>query len=89
MLDEYGDIPGQVGAQYATMDTVLPDRNIHHNGTSTHGTQGAVTFWMYNPPYAHPRGVVPKNGVRCGICKSNMTGYDHCPGCFRHRLAEA
>jgi hypothetical protein len=48
MSDEYGDVPGMPGTHYAEMDTVLPDKIIHHRGTS-HGANGSITFWMYGP----------------------------------------
>jgi hypothetical protein len=48
VIDEYGDVPGQGGSQYATMDTVLPEANSHVRGTFP-GTGGALTFWMMQP----------------------------------------
>ena len=79
MQDEYGDIPGQGGNQYATLDTVLPEKDLHHQGTIP-GPGGALTFWLYNPPMVKP-GVQ----MRCGICKGDMSGFDSCPRCFGHR----
>jgi hypothetical protein len=52
MLDEYGDVPGESGVQYATMDTVLPDKDLHVNGTINRG--GNLEFWLTQP---RPRGV--------------------------------
>lgn len=52
-LDEYGDVPGQGGSQYATMDTVIPEANPHVRGTIP-GPGGRLTFWMTQP---RPRGV--------------------------------
>ena len=55
--DEYGDIPGQaVGSQYGTVDSILPDANLHVRGTIPRFRNGhAVTeFWMTAP---RPRGV--------------------------------
>ncbi len=82
-MDEYGDVPGQGGNQYATLDTVLPESNIHHQGTIP-GPGGRLTFWMYNPSKVKV-GV----GLRCGVCKTNMTGLKHCPRCYRHRNGDA
>jgi hypothetical protein len=51
MIDEYGDAPNEKGSHLATIDTVLPDKMIHHRGTS-HGPGGSTTFWLYGPrPY--------------------------------------
>jgi len=46
--DEYGDIPGHGGNQYATMDTVLPEANPHVGGTitRTRGGRQVTEFWM-------------------------------------------
>ena len=46
--DEYGDIPGQADNQYATMDTVLPDANLHVRGTIPR-SGGRLEFWMTSP----------------------------------------
>ena len=51
--DEYGDIPGQGGNQWATMDTVLPDRDLHVAGTVL-GPGGKLTFWLTAP---RPKGM--------------------------------
>jgi hypothetical protein len=51
-LDEYGDVPGQGGAQYATMDTMLPDKNLHHSNTGH--KNGNITFWFYT---SRPEGI--------------------------------
>jgi len=77
MRDEYGDIPGQGGNRWATMDTVLPDKVVHVQGTS-HGPGGSVTFWMFNPQRKRCR-------IRCGICRRGMDGYRHCPYCYPRR----
>ena len=45
--DEYGDIPGQGGTRYATMDTVLPDHDIHTQGTIR--TSRGTRFWLTQP----------------------------------------
>jgi hypothetical protein len=47
MVDEYGDIPGQGGNQYAAIDTVIDDADPHVRGTMTRGT--SLTFWMVQP----------------------------------------
>lgn len=52
-VDEYGDLPGQGGTQYATMDTVLPDRDLHVGGT-LRGPGERLTFWLTQP---RPKGV--------------------------------
>jgi hypothetical protein len=51
-LDEYGDIPGQGGTQLATMDTMLPDKIVHHANTGH--SDGKTTFWLYT---GRPKGV--------------------------------
>ena len=51
--DEYGDIPGQGDSQYATMDTVLPDANLHVRGTIPR-KGGRTEFWLTSP---RPRGM--------------------------------
>ncbi len=43
-LDEYGDIPGQGGGQWATEETALEDHDIHTRGTVRTGR--GVQFWM-------------------------------------------
>lgn len=66
-----------MGNQWATMDTVLPEKMIRHNGTIP-GQGGKITFWMFNPPYYEEKPV-----IRCGICKEIMP-YEakHCPNCY-------
>ena len=46
-LDEYGDVPGRAGNQYATIDTVLPEKNLHVRGTINRG--GNFEIWMTTP----------------------------------------
>jgi hypothetical protein len=48
-MDEYGDMPGQGGTQLATMDTVLPDADVHTKGTIRKGSYGDIVFWMSTP----------------------------------------
>ena len=43
-LDEYGDIPGQGGSQWATEDTVIAEHDPHIGRTSR-GPKG-TSFWM-------------------------------------------
>lgn len=50
--DEYGDIPGEGGSQWATMDTVLPDADLHTRGSINRA--GNLEFWVTSP---RPRGV--------------------------------
>ncbi len=78
MLDEYGDIPGLGGSQYASLDTVLPEKDLHVQGTTLR-EGGRLTFWLFNPPGRPP--VL----LRCGICKGDMSGHDSCPSCFSYR----
>jgi hypothetical protein len=52
MVDEYGDIPGQGGNQYAAIDTMIDGANPHISGTIPHGT--SLTFWLSQP---RPRGM--------------------------------
>jgi len=77
-MDEYGDIPSRGGNQFATLDTVLPESQIHHQGTYQRG--GSLEFWLFNPPK-----VKKSVGLRCGVCKTAMSGLKHCPRCYRHR----
>ena len=72
--DEYGDIPGWGGTRYATMDTVLPEKAVHVQGTAR-GPGGRFIFHLFNPPFHKTRMV-------CGICKRDMSGYRHCPYCY-------
>jgi hypothetical protein len=51
--DEYGDIPGQGGAQYATADTILPDADLHVKGTMPR-SGGRLEFWLSQP---RPKGI--------------------------------
>ena len=44
--DEYGDIGKVPGAQWATMDTVLPGKDLHISGSLRKGTKGNIVFWM-------------------------------------------
>lgn len=48
--DEYGDIPGKAGNQYATMDTIRTDAeftDVHTKGSIRKGT--GTEFWMTSP----------------------------------------
>ena len=47
--DEYGDRGKQVGAQYATMDTVLPEKALHTDRTLRKGGADGLVFWMTEP----------------------------------------
>jgi hypothetical protein len=51
--DEYGDIPGQGGNQWAYDDSVIPESDLHIGGTMTYGG-GTISFWMTRP---RPQGV--------------------------------
>lgn len=51
--DEYGDIGRVSGTQWATMDTVLPQKDLHIANTKV-GPGGTVTFWLHQP---RPQGV--------------------------------
>ena len=42
--DEYGDIPGQGDNHWATPDTILPDADLHTEGSLRVG--GNIVFWM-------------------------------------------
>ena len=45
--DEYGDIPGRGGTKWATVDTILPDHDIHTQGTIR--TPTGTRFWLTQP----------------------------------------
>jgi hypothetical protein len=47
VIDEYGDVPGQGGSQYATVDTILPDTDLHTKGTIRR--RGNIEFWLTSP----------------------------------------
>jgi hypothetical protein len=70
-----------MGAEWATMDTVGTERDLHVKGTRLRGG-GKIDFWMFDPP------VVKPCRVRCGICKQGMDGYAHCPRCFLGKQVE-
>lgn len=55
LKDEYGDTPGQGGNQWATMESVLPDKDLHVSGTVP-GPGGRTTFWLTTP---RPRNISP------------------------------
>lgn len=59
------------------MDTVLPEKDLHVQGTIRKGSVGnKLVFWMFNPP------LVKECRVRCGICKQGMDGHRSCPNCY-------
>jgi hypothetical protein len=45
-FDEYGDSGKVAGAQWATMDTVLPDKGLSVHNTLHKGHLDGVVFWM-------------------------------------------
>ncbi len=63
--------------EYATMDTVLPLKDLHVQGTTV-GPNGKVTFWFYNPQ------LNPVTRCRCGICRRPMAGR-HCKHCYPNK----
>jgi|TARA_R100001530_G_scaffold75540_1_gene53047 hypothetical protein len=67
--------------QWATMDTVLPEKDLHVQGTRLRGG-GTMDFWMFNPPLVKPC------RVRCGMCKRGMDGYRSCPHCYPDKQEE-
>ena len=64
------------GNEWATMDTVLPEKDLHVKGSIIKGADHKFVFWMFNPPTISPC------RVRCGLCRRGMDGYGHCPNCF-------
>ena len=66
-VDEYGDAPGEKGSHYATMDTILPDKMIHHANTG-HGASGSSTFWFYT---GRPEGVTIEEWESVGQSRWN------------------
>lgn len=57
MPDEYGDTGKVAGAQWATMDTVLPDKALHTQGSLRKGYGDGFVFWFGASP---PAGVSRK-----------------------------
>ncbi len=73
---------GEMKNEYATLDTVSPEADLHIKGTIPRAG-GKLEFWMFNPPYG--KGAVK---MRCGICKGDMSGFRHCPNCFPNTKEE-
>jgi hypothetical protein len=46
--DEYGDVGRAIGNKWATMDTVLPQQDLHIHDTRV-GAGGRLTFYLYPP----------------------------------------
>lgn len=67
-----------MATEWATMDTISPERDLHVQGTRLRG-DGGIDFWMFNPP------AVKVCRIRCGICKQGMDGYQSCPNCYPER----
>ena len=72
-----------MGTEWATMDTILPEKDLHIKGTCRKAG-GRIDFWLYNPPHQREKaeGEFP---IFCGICKGQMNGYKHCPHCYPER----
>jgi len=69
-----------MGNEWATMDTVFPEKQSITRGTMPKGSVGAkVAFMMFNPPI---REEMDPCKVRCGICLRGMDGFKSCPNCY-------
>ena len=67
--------------EWATMDTVLPEKDLHVKGTMRK-PGGRYSFMMYNPEIPQDR---DNCRVRCGMCKRPMDGCRSCPNCYPWR----
>ena len=65
--------------EYATMDTITGEKDLHVKGTLRKA--GKYSFHMFNPP------TVRACRVRWGACKRGMDGFEHCPVCYPQEVS--
>lgn len=73
-----------MGTEWATIDTVLPEKDLHVKGTMRKGGD-KFAFMMFNPEIPQDR---DKCQVRCGMCHQPMDGFKSCPTCYPWRQEE-
>jgi len=72
------------GHQWATMDTITGEKDLHVKGTMRKSKKGepVYAFHMFNPDIPQDR---DQCRVRCGMCRHPMDGFKSCPNCYPDR----
>ena len=65
--------------EWATLENDLysGERGLHIRGTRDRGNK--IDFWLFQADRTPCR-------IRCGICKQDMSDYNHCPRCIGEAL---